>query len=261
MMKNIPLAIILFVFYCSRSDAQELSRDSALTEIETAYTTGQYLSAELDARRMLEVPELSDSVKVQLEKWIAFSLIAQGKSTAAKERFVALLQIDDTFELDPVFTSPKILSVFNDARTKFITWRKAAAAETLRSATLKQEHDDRTITYRTIVFPGWEQIHHDRSQTGYVLMGAGVISLSSGILFEVLRSDARNDYLKATTLSEISTTYDSYNTYRKAEIYSFSLFALIYVISEIDVFTHADISVSSVSGHIGNQSLMVKISF
>ena len=92
-------------------------------------------------------------------------------------------------------------------------------------------------------------------------MGAGLISLSSGILFEVLRSDARNDYLKATTLSEISTTYDSYNTYRKAEIYSFSLFALIYVISEIDVFTNADISVSPVSGRNGNQSLMVKINF
>lgn len=231
--------------------AQNGSLLSSLNNIEMLYNGGQYLSAELEARRMFELAELNDSTKVQLEKWIAFALIAQGKSTLAKERFVALLNIDGTFELDPILTSPKILSVFNDARVKFISQKKTKTVDST------QQSVQYSVSYRTVVFPGWEQFYQGRTTQAYLYGGAGIISLSSGIVFEILRSNARKEYLSAASLSDISSKYDSYNSYRKAEIYSFAAFALVYVVSEIDVFTASGVSIQpKYSAYQGNQLLL-----
>lgn len=241
--------------------AQNSSIDSTLNEIELLYNNGQYVSAELEARRMTENTDLNDSTKVILEKWIAFSLIAQGKSSAARERFISLLKIDETFELDAVLTSPKILSVFNDARTKFLSQKRNFVADSMQHNSIKQQIANTSISYRTIVFPGWEQLHQGRTTNGYIFLGAGAMTFTSGIVFEFLRSSARNDYLAATNASEISSKYDTYNTYRKAEMYSFSLFALTYILSEIDVFSHSSLSIQPSISLQGNSEMRMTIRF
>ena len=241
--------IFLFgISFCGLLSAQNGSSFSTLNDIETLYNNGQYLSAELEARRMFEQTALNDSTKVQLEKWIAFALISQGKSSLAKERFVALLNIDGVFELDPILTSPKILSVFNDARVKFISQKKTAVIDSTK------ESVQYSVSYRTIIFPGWEQLHQERSTSGYLYGSVGIMTLTSGIVFEILRSDARKEYMEAVTFSDISSKYDTYNSYRKAEIYSFAAFALVYVASEIDVFTATEITIQpKYSSNQGNQ--------
>jgi hypothetical protein len=260
-MKNILLISSLVLVLCATALPQQTGSDSALAAIEASYNSGQYLSAELDARRMFEQNSLRDSVKVQLDKWIAFSLIAQGKIPAAKERFVSLLKIDDTFELDPVLTSPKILAVFNDARGAFIAIRKAAAADSSRGLAQTTSASINPVTFRTIAFPGWEQLHQGRTQAGYVMLGAGIVSLTSGIVFEVLRSDARDDYMRAVKPADIASNYDSYNTYRKAEFYSFAAFAAIYIFSEIDVFQQNGLSVTPMTSLRGDHSLRFSLNF
>ena len=224
-----------FVFVTAPLLAQNVpSIDSTLKEIERLYNNGQYITAELEARRLAEETQLGDSVKVQIEQWIAFSLIAQGKSALARDRFLFLLAINPDYELNYVLTSPKILAVFNDAKVKFVSHKKNRpdSAETMLAVESPQP-----ITFRTILFPGWEQINRGRTSSGYIFLGAGAASLGSGIIFEVLRSNSRDRYLGATTVSEITSTYNDYNRYRKAEIYSFVAFAAIYLLSEVDVFT------------------------
>ena len=251
MISELKKIFFVVISFSSLLGAQNISLFSNLNEIESLYNNGQYLSAEIEARRMYEQTGLSDSTKVQLEKWIAFALIAQGKSSLAKERFVALLNIDGTFELDPILTSPKILSVFNDARVKFISQKKTIVIDSTKHSA------QYSVSYRTIIFPGWEQFTQGRTASGYVYGGAGIISLTSGIVFELLRSDARKKYLAAATLPDISSKYDTYNTYRKAEIYSFAAFAFVYIASEIDVFTATGVTVQpKYSSNHGTQLLL-----
>lgn len=258
-MKKIFSILLLLLTTADFAPAQ--IHDSSLTEIELAYVSGQYLSAELDARRLLEQTDLSDSVKVQLQKWIAFSLIAQGKSGAAKDRFIALLQMDESFELDPILTSPKILYVFNDARGTYLSKRKLVMQDSSRTEMNRRDGKTGAVSFRTIVFPGWEQIHQGRNETGYWFLGAGIVSVTSGVVCEVLRSNAREKYLKATTVSEISSNYDTYNFYRKAEYISFSLFALTYILSEADVFYHSPITVEPVFSRNNAQYLRISYNF
>ncbi|MFZ4621454.1 MAG: hypothetical protein ACOYNS_12910 [Bacteroidota bacterium] len=256
-MRKIFLLLAIVTICCGNLAAQNLSGEYLLQTIESLYNNGQYISAELEARRLQEQSGMSDSVRVQTEKWIAFSLIAQGKSSAAKERFVSLLRIDDAFELDPVLTSPKILSVFNDAKVKYFMQKKTAAADSSAFISRLLLQQPQPVTYRTALFPGWEQLHQGRETMGWIFLGSGAVTLASGLTCEFLRADARSAYLKETAAGPIDDAYKRYNNYRKAEIYSFSAFVLIYIASEVDVFTNTNVSVQpAYSQNLGNQLLL-----
>ncbi|NUN71262.1 MAG: hypothetical protein HUU02_16305 [Bacteroidetes bacterium] len=261
-MKNISAILLLFVVLCAPAvRAQSTAVDSSLQTIEAAYTNGQYLTAELEARRLMESSGISDSAVVQAEKWIAFALIAQGKTVPARERFLSLLQKDESFDLDRLLTSPKILTVFSDARARFTAQRRNALSDSLQHIGNSGIAPAQTVTVRTIIFPGWEQLHQGRTIPGSVFLGAGAVTLSSGIIFEFLRSDARQKYLAASAPAEIQSTYSTYNNYRKAEIYSFAAFAAVYLLSEIDVFTAHDLTVSVRSSQEGNHFLSFSAGF
>lgn len=222
----------LALFLSESVFAQSNNIDSTFRSIEISFESGSYIRAEVEARRVLEQRGIIDSTRVLAEKWIAFSLIAQGKPSLAKDHFAALLKINPQFELDPVLTSPKILAVFNETRTYHLASQK--------SKDTGGANQPPFVSFRTVIFPGWEQLHANRSGSGYLFLGGGIGTLGAGIVFEVLRSSARNDYLSATTPAAIDSKYSRYNKFYKAEIVAFSAFALVYVASEIDVFTNAE---------------------
>ena len=147
------------------------------------------------------------------------------------------MKIDPDYDLDPILTSPKILAVYNDARSVFLSSRRSQSSGEPTAMLLQRNQ----MTFRTLLFPGWEQLYQGKSTKGLIFLGAGAAALSSGIVFEMLRSDARTEYLNASLPSDIATKYDSYNTYRKAEIYSFIAFAAVYIVSEIDVVSSQDL--------------------
>ena len=120
------------------------------------------------------------------------------------------------------------------------------------------------ITYRTILFPGWEQLHQDRTTAGAFFLGAGIATLGAGITFEFLRSSARRDYLSETHPSEINEKFEIYNRYYKAEIISFVAFAVVYAASEIDVFLNErelPLSIESNRSGIRGTTFIVAIRF
>lgn len=234
---------ILCLFLClpvGRMSAQTAA-DSMLRQIDSLYSAGSYSSAELEARRFLENDLLSDSLRVAGEQWVAFSLVAEGKSALAKEHFLAILRRRPSHELDPVLTSPKILAVFNDARATYLAMR----AQEADGASLPVDGKAGGVTFRTIVFPGWEQWYHGRNTIGPLFAGTGLLTLGSGFAMVFLRKSAHEAYLAATLPEEIQSKYDKYNRYAKAEGYCFAAFAVVYLLSEIDVFLHdSPVSVS-----------------
>ncbi len=213
--------------------------DSLLSATESLFDSGSYISAELQSRRMLEDRSLPDSARVQFEKYVAFSLVAQEKKESAIDHFVDALEIDSTFTLDQVLTSPKILSVFEAARAEFnseVRKKQAAAAQELLSRRGFPNQAAAGPTYRALLFPGWEQIYEGKRVKGYVLLGAGGIAALSTIALDFLRRDARTKYLDASTPELAESRYSTYNLYYKSEFYSGSAFILIYIYSGLDAF-------------------------
>jgi hypothetical protein len=233
---NTPKLILLFILFAAvPAFAQSISVDSTFRSIESLFESGSYVNAEVEARRLVEAPNISDSVRSVAEKWIAFSLVAQGKSSLAGDHFALLLKLNPQFELDPILTSPKILAVFNETKAH-LTVHGKPESDTIAVSPLRQSME---VSFRTIVFPGWEQLHTNRAAAGYLFLGGGIATLGAGIAFEALRSSARSEYLSATSPSTIEATYSTYNKYYKAEAYAFSAFAVVYLASEIDVFGSA----------------------
>jgi hypothetical protein len=260
MTRALPLIFVavLFGLLVNNAPAQS-SVDSTLRAVEALYSSGSYSLAELEARRLIENDLLSDSLRVVAEQWVAFSLVAQGKPALAKEHFTTILRRQPSYELDPILTSPKILVVFSEARTAF----RAAVRSRNDSSDVLMTAGTESVTFRTIVFPGWEQWHHGRSTTGKIFAGAGMVTLGSGIALEFLRSAARREYLAATQSGDIESKYQTYNRYAKAEVYAFAAFALVYLASEIDVFTHGS-PVSLTAGvtnpSVASSGLMLTVS-
>ncbi|MBN1397728.1 MAG: hypothetical protein JXA06_06835 [Bacteroidetes bacterium] len=266
-MRYIILLSSLFILLNRDAYAQNDSIHILLQSIESLFNSGLYLNTELEGRRLLEYPGLNDSVRAEIYKNIAFSLIAQGKTGQAKDQFINLLKINPDYNLDPVYTSPKILAVFKESQEQFISSnkiikeiaekQKANNKEVIGDAKLTSEqlsYKYKTISYRTIIFPGWEQLYQDRNRAGSLFMGAGIATLGSGIVFEFLRSSARKDYLSETDPSKINDKYNTYNRYYKAETISLVAFAVVYIASEVDVLlAQHDVSLVINSNSFGSR--------
>jgi hypothetical protein len=233
MIHRLCIFCIVFLGSLSFSFAQNSILRSAFFTIDSLYNAGSYLSAEVEARRLLEYANLNDTAYAEIHKYIAFSLIAQGKTDLAKERFVMLLSVCPTYSLDPVLTSPKILVVFNEALQAFLSTKKTGQ----ESSTIPMVSGKLAVSYRTMLFPGWEQLHDGRKTPGTIFLCAGIATLASALTCELLRNSARIDYLAEKDPLAFDNKYNVYNRYYRAEIASFIAFGLTYIASEIDVFT------------------------
>jgi hypothetical protein len=238
MTNRIFVFVAAFVIAGQTASAQASVSDSTLTAAHRLYDGGSYESAELVARRLMEQGPIADSIRIEAERVIAFSLVAQGKTELARDHFESILALNPSFQLDPVLTSPKILTVFAEAKMRFTSARRADAG-----LSTNPQDEVRDITFRAVLFPGWEQYYHGRTESGLLLAGAGVLSLGSAITFEFLRAPARRDYLAATQPADIANKYTTYNRYYRAEVYSLIAFGVVYIASEFDVFLHGDRSV------------------
>lgn len=230
--KWILLSFLSICFVASGKAQNTISPDSTVKNIQQLYESGSYLAAELESRRLLESKTITDSLRIVAEEYIAFALAAQGKHSSAADHFLIVLSIDKNFDLDPVLTSPKIMNIFNEAKLKFLSQKKSKEDEVL----IPQKILTPSVSYRVLLFPGWEQLSQGRTTAGYTLLGAGALSLGIAIYSEVQRSNTRTLYLEATTPELAASRYTRYNNFYKASVYSLSAFAAIYVYSEIDAF-------------------------
>ena len=207
--------------------------DSIVSAMRHSYEEGSYLTAEIEGRRFLEQIDIKDSLRIQVEKYIAFSLIAQDKPQFASSHFWFILQQDSSFNLDPELTSPKILSIFQRTREKFLAERQLLSEQ--RQSFLPA----RSITFRAIVFPGWEQLYQGREGIGFALTAAGTAGLLSTVYCDFRRRNARSSYLQAASRDLAAERYKTYNKYYKGEVYSAVAFGLVYLLSEIEIFTYS----------------------
>ena len=206
--------------------------DSLLATVRALYENGSFVSAELEARRLLDQDGVGDSVRILAEQYVAFSLIAQGKNAPAAEYFVSILRADSTYTLDPLLTSPKIMTVYEEGRRRFSQER----AQTSPPVRTPVEPPPSGPSFRLLLFPGWDQLHQGRTTKGTILLSAGALSLGSLVTFDVLRRSAREDYLSATSPEEATARYDDYDKYYKAEYYSAAAFVAVYLYSAFDAF-------------------------
>lgn len=221
--------LFLLLYLLPSPGIGQTTADSSMAIVRSLYDDGKYSNAEFEARRLLERKEIGDSLRIQIEQQLAFALVAQGQHDAAVEHFSAIFLLSPSFELDAVLTSPKIMIAFNEAKLQSFSRQRHPGTGTVPTTTYGH------ASWRTLVFPGWEQSYRGRSSTGIVFAGAGAATLASLIYCDIQRRETRNDYLSASMSLLAASKYTRYNRYYKAEIYSVLAFAAVYFASQLDV--------------------------
>lgn len=232
-MRRTIFGMLLCMMYVGQSPGQQ-QVDSTLAVIQTLYEKGSYLSAEVESRRLLDNRSLRTSSRIAAEQYLAFCLVAQNNNMSAADHFLEILALDSAYTLDPILTSPKILSVFEQVKQQRSVLKPSGGKPRLEP--LGATANPSGVSYRTLIFPGWEQLYQGRTLKGYVLLGAGVLSLGSTAYFDVKRRDARSQYLGADSPELASSRYDLYSKYHKAEYYAGATFILLYLYSQFDAY-------------------------
>ncbi len=85
-----------------------------LKRLLTGYRQGQFEEVCPQMENLLEIIGLNGTAGAALVSHLGFCAIAAGDTTAARDYFKKWLELNPQANLDPINTSPKILSVFQD---------------------------------------------------------------------------------------------------------------------------------------------------
>jgi len=230
---NSHFSTILLVLFLTVNTilAQEQDAPSGrglVQQLAEAYNHFDYdKSAKLLNIAFNSLDRLSPENRIEIYKYAAFLAFQKGNSSLAANHFWNLLNIDPTYSLDPVTTSPKLLTLFQKTKIEFL--------QDLNDRLKKlQNRKKKNIPWRAL-FPGWEQWHRGYSAKGAVLAGAGTAALA-GTLYSILATrQKKNAYLSATDPLTIKSLYDEYNDFYKRQYYFAYSLAAVWMLSQVDL--------------------------
>lgn len=190
-----------------------------------AQATSPRVAAVWDAYQALDYAAAADSAEAALQRVDQYTpdelaelhtvlgLIAysEGRTADASSQFQNALSLDPALELDPLYVSPKILDFFATVRAERLQSRAAEpeAAANVRYVIVEDRRVEAAL--RSMLVPGWGQLHKGERRKGYLLLGTWSAAAAGTVLTYVQRREAADAYEAATTPDEAMRLYDTYN--------------------------------------------------
>jgi hypothetical protein len=196
------------------------SADSLLIHTESFDTT-----ARLDLLRMKGISEYS--LKQQSD---------------AHDTFLDILELKNTYTMDPIATSPKILEFYNIIRKSYNSNPRIESEADLYSSpttptNLNEEPDQKAILTRSLLLPGWGHSHSGNSQKGRWLLAGALITLPASIYFSWDCYTREDKYLSETNPLKMENLYSEYNTSYKLRNGFITAYLAIWFYSQFDLFS------------------------
>lgn len=225
------IACCFLLFSIARAAAQPGDDKTLVEKIISAYEAFNYEETDRFLEVALnEVETFSPPDQIQLYKYAAFRNFQQGESSQTEEYFWKILEIDPTFSLDPLTTSPKILALFQKTKIDFLKDLQQRLAQMEQSVAYNQN----PVPWRSLVFPGWEQWRRGYRMKGALWTAAGAGCLA-GIVQAVIRTgQKKQEYEDAVGVDEIRAKYDEYNRLYQSQFYWSYAFILVWLSSHVD---------------------------
>ncbi len=178
--------------------------EDVVEPIQQAYDEGDIDQAEYLALKALQHPESLTFDQVQeIHKLLAFCYVALDDRESAKAEFLEVLEINPRMTLDPMYVSPKIISVFEEAQREFRTRPPEEKTFDPKAVQLR-------ASLRSLILPGWGQWKKGQRTRGYVFLAAQGITLGAWIGLAVHTNSLRDDYRSKTIPGEIESSYQDY---------------------------------------------------
>jgi hypothetical protein len=220
--------IFLFILF-NQPMAQQDTSQSLVQNITSSYNDFDYDETDRLLNIALnQIEKFSAPDQIQIYQYAAFRKFQQGEPFTASEYFWKLLDIDPSCGLDPVTTSPKILALFQKTKIEYLEDMEK------RLQTMQKDFMYKPMPWRSLIFPGWEQLHRGYGLKGtlWAVAGSGCLI---GLVQSIIRTNKKNDeYLNATVPEIISQKYDEYNRLYQSRYYWAYGFIAIWLASHVD---------------------------
>ena len=207
------LALLIIVPLPRPANAQTAPSVEAVWD---AYQQLDYEAATDAATAALRMPE-QYSVAELAEFHTILGLITYSRNDEAEARseFISALSLDPDLQLDSLLVSPKILRFFEDVRAELDQPREDPSAPSSSVRYVVVEDPRAEAALRSMLLPGWGQLHKGERRKGLVLLGAWSASAAGAAVTFFGRRSARQAYEDADTVGEAQDRYDPYNRWHQ----------------------------------------------
>lgn len=206
---------VVLVAACLAGGARAQDRAAVVAEIREAYQALDYGGAETKARRALATyTDFTVDQLVEIHTLLGLVTFTLNKPEEARRQFEAALSLRENLELDPLFTSPKILAFFEQVKTE---WQARNAGTPPPGSIQYIQIEDRRAgaAMRSLLLPGWGQHYKGERRKGWILMGLWGLTASGTVMAHLLRRQAEDRYLKTTDPALFDRRFDTLNTWHK----------------------------------------------
>jgi len=205
--------ILIIFFYSGFLHAQ--SQDFSVFQLRFLYNEAKFNDVISQGQQLLKNPnELKSADLREIHKYLALAFYNIAQQDSSRFHFYSVLSLNAEFELDPVTTSPKILSFFSDLKSSFNTQKTDQNVVKYKEYIFVEDIRPKTAL-RSLVLPGWGQFYKEQDTKGYIFGGAFLTtSLSAGITY-LMEKNLKDDYLNETNPAKIKNRYNDYNNMSK----------------------------------------------
>ncbi|TET47513.1 hypothetical protein E3J62_01165 [candidate division TA06 bacterium] len=218
--RNLSIVSLMIILSLPRAACGLLSMEDVRKEYELAH----YEKVVSLGKEVLSLTPLESGSEVEVRTLMAFSYVALHLNYDAEREFERILVLNPDFELNPVFTSPKILSVFESVKEKM---------RLLGSGKISA-FDNRKAALWSALFPGLGQIYKGEKKTGYAIAACEVLLLTATIYSHMNYASAHDEYLRSVESEEIEANYETYNDWYRARLMFGGAAIAVWVYSHLD---------------------------
>jgi tetratricopeptide (TPR) repeat protein len=210
--KRILAAFYLFLAAgAARGQAPPAERVAGIQE---AYHQLRYQEAERLAQEALErYAEFDSDQLAEIHTLLALVTFSQNRQQEARRQFVLALELNPDLALDPLLVSPKIRDFFEGVKQEQARQQPPPDAATIRY--VKVQDPGPAAAMRSLVLPGWGQLHKGEATKGWVLVGSWGAAASGTAVAHFRRRRAEADYLNAVEIGQIEDQYRTFNNWHR----------------------------------------------
>lgn len=231
----IPAIVLLLLLLAAVPLAAQTENSGPIQRIVSLYREGRFEDAELEALRVLSRPAgIAPTDLAEVHRVLAFISVAREDRETAVDQFIEGLRLNPHMRLDRVLTSPKILEAYDDARARFERMsleQRESGARVLEIYRLRYEGGRRSL-----LLPGWGQLHKGHRTLGTALITAFSIS-GAGLIYSHVATLAADDrYHNSNDPDETPDLYRKYqNAWRMRNVFAITAGA-VWIYGVLDAF-------------------------
>lgn len=230
----------IFIFICITANAQETG---PIKELVSFYKSFEFEEIIRQTDSLLAQREKFDNpTLLEILEFRSASLFALGDQVGARKSFIDLLKIDQNYELSESEYSPKLISLFIDVKSEYVSiiesdeMIKNSESENpiSESASVNYNNYNSAIA-KSLLIPGWGHFEMEENSKGIVLTSLGLASLGSMVYYIFDTESKERDYLNEINSDLIKSRYDDYNSSYRIRNALIISYAAIWLYTQIDL--------------------------